>query len=305
MKLEHHQRFDYVPITERRDFSWPDGKRLAFYIALNVEHFTFGDGLGHTPTALAPAPDPRNFAWREYGLRVGIWRLFDLMDALGLPMCHLLNATVVEHAPQIAARIAQRGDEVVGHGRTNSEKQSGLDEAEEAALIREATEVLTRTFGKAPEGWMGPWIAETLRTPDLLKEAGYRYLMDWPADDQPFWMRTRSGPLLSVPYPIEVNDSPTMLSRMQPATDFARMILDQFETMLRLSEQQPLVCGVSLHTFVAGQPFRLAQIERALREVIANPAFASRVWVTTPGAIARYAESLPAGTITGDPRSGS
>jgi allantoinase len=305
MKLEHHQRFDYVPIVDRPDFSWPDGKRLAFYVALNVEHFTFGDGLGHTPTALAPAPDPRNFAWREYGLRVGIWRLFDLMDDLGLPMCRLLNAAVVEHAPQIAKRIIQRGDEGVGHGRTNSESQRGLDETAEAALIREATDVLSATFGKPPQGWMGPWIAETPRTPDLLKEAGYRYVMDWPADDQPFWMRTRSGPLLSVPYPIEINDSPTMLSRMQPATDFAQMIRDQFSMSLRLSQRQPLVCGVSLHTFVAGQPFRLAQIERVLREIMADPAFTSQVWVTTPGEIARFAEALPPGTVSGDPRSSS
>jgi allantoinase len=300
MRLEHHGRYDYIPIFERPDFSWPDGKRLAFYIALNVEHFSFGDGLGHTPTALSPAPDPRNFGWRDYGLRVGIWRIFDLMDTLGLPMCHLLNASVCEYAPQIPARIAARKDEVVGHGRTNSERQNAYDEAAEGALIREATDVLTTTFGQAPRGWMGPWIAESAHTPDLLREAGYTYLMDWPADDQPFWMRTRSGPLMSVPYPIEINDSPTMLSRMQPATDFTQMIRDQFTTMLRLSERQPLVCGIALHTFCVGQPFRLAQLEHALRFVLEHPLFAERVWVTTPGEIATYTAGLPRGTISGD-----
>lgn len=298
MKLEHHDRYEYSPIVERPDFSWPDGRRLAFYVALNVERFTFGSGLGHTPTALGPPPDPRNFAWRDYGLRVGIWRVFDLMDKLGLPLSHLLNSTVCESCPQIVARIKTRGDEVVGHGRTNSERQSDMSEEDERALIGEATAILAETFGKAPEGWMGPWIAETVRTPDLLKEAGYRYVMDWPADDQPFWMRTRSGPILGVPYPIEINDSPTMLSRMQPATDFAQMIVDQFETMLRLSEAHALVCGISLHTFVVGQPFRLAQLERALAHLTHHPAF-SRVWVTTPGAIARYAAGLPPGIIAG------
>jgi allantoinase len=302
MRLEQHGRYDYVPIIERPDFSWPGGTRLAFYIALNVEHFTFADGLGHTPTSLSPAPDPRNFAWRDYGLRVGIWRIFDLMDELGLPMCHLLNSTVCEYAPQIPKRIRLRRDEVVGHGRTNSEKQNAYDAAGEAELIREATGVLTSTFGAPPKGWMGPWIAESERTPDLLREAGYTYLMDWPADDQPFWMRTQSGPLLSVPYPIEINDSPTMLSRMQPATDFAQMIRDQFTTMLKLSEKQPLVCGIALHTFCAGQPFRLAQLEAALRFVLDTPRFAERVWVTTPGEIAAFAASLPVGTLSGDPR---
>ena len=298
MELKQHNRYDYVPITERPDFSWPEGKRLAFYVALNVEHFSFGEGFGHTPTALGPPPDQRNFAWRDYGLRVGIWRIFDLMDELGLPLCHLLNSSVCQAQPQIVKRILQRGDEVVGHGRTNSERQADLDEASETALIREATSILTDAVGRAPAGWMGPWITETHRTPDLLKEAGYRYLMDWPADDQPFWMRTRSGPLLSVPYPIEMNDSPTMLSRMQSATDFAQLIVDQVDTMLKLCAKHPLVCGISLHSFVVGQPFRLAQLRRALAEVLKHPDF-GKVWITTPGKIAAYAESLPKGIVAG------
>lgn len=296
MRIRQHDRYDYSPIVERPAFDWPDGKRLAFYVALNVEHFSFGEGLGHTPTALGPPPDPRNFAWRDYGLRVGIWRIFDMMDALGLPLCHLLNAAVCEHMPQIPARIRQRGDEVVGHGYTNSERQSDMDEAQEAAMIADATEILTRHCGERPRGWMGPWIAETYVTPDLLKEAGYTFVMDWPADDQPFWMRTRAGRLLSLPYPIEINDSPTMLSRAQPATDFHRMILDQFEEMLALSERQALVFGISLHTFVAGQPFRLRQIRQALEYILAHRDL-GKVWITTPGQIASHAARLPAGIL--------
>lgn len=296
MRLKHHGRYGYSPLPERPDFDWPGGKRLAFYVALNVETFSFGEGLGHTPTALGPPPDTRNFGWRDYGLRVGIWRIFDMMDALGLPLCHLLNAAVCEAMPQIPARIRARGDEVVGHGYTNSERQAEMGEAEEQAMIRGAAQTLEKHCGARPYGWMGPWISETVVTPDLLKEAGYTYVMDWPADDQPFWMSTRSGPLLSVPYPIEINDSPTMLSRAQPATDFHRMIIDQFEEMLDLSVARPLVFGISLHTFVAGQPFRLRQIRRALQQVLAHPGF-DRVWVTTPGEIARFASALPPGGV--------
>jgi len=145
---------------------------------------------------------------------------------------------------------------------------------------------------------MGPWISETAVTPDLLKEAGYSYLLDWPADDQPFWMRTRSGPILSVPYPIEINDSPTMLSRMQSSTDFRQMIVDQFETMLRFSEKAPLVCGVSLHTFVVGQPFRYAQLREALLRIVNHPG-RDAVWFTRPGEIAAFARTLPRGTLAG------
>jgi allantoinase len=256
-----------------------------------VEHFEFGGRHGHTPTALGPPPDPRNYAWRDYGLRVGIWRVFDLMEELGLPLCHLINSTVSERYPQIVARIAQRGDEIVGHGRTNSERQADLDEDGERELIREATQTLTRIHGHAPRGWMGPWISESTVTPDLLKEAGYSYLLDWPADDQPFWMSTRSGPILSVPYPIEINDSPTMLSRMQSATDFGQMIVDQFDAMLEYSQRYPLVCGVSLHTFVVGQPFRFVQLRKALQYIVNHP-MRHKVWFTRPGQIAAHAREL-------------
>jgi allantoinase len=296
MILKKHSRYDYTPITERQDYEWPGGRRLAFYVALNVENFSFGEGLGHTPTTTGPQPDVRNFGWRDYGLRVGIWRIFDLMDELGLPMCHLLNASVCESMPQISARIRKRGDEVIGHGFTNSERQSDMDADTEADMIRHATETLAKHVGQRPYGWMGPWISETLVTPDLLQEQGYKFLMDWPADDQPFWMRTRSGRIMSVPYPIEINDTPTMLSRAQPATDFYRMILDQFEEMQRLSEKQSLVFGVSLHTFCAGQPFRLKQVRKALQELMSHPGF-KNVWVTTPGKIAEFAAELPLGCI--------
>jgi allantoinase len=129
-------------------------------------------------------------------------------------------------------------------------------------------------------------------TPDLLQENGYTFLMDWPADDQPFWMKTRAGRIMSVPYPIEINDTPTMLSRAQPATDFRGMILDQFAEMVRLSQKQSLVFGISLHTFCTGQPFRLHQVRRALEALKNQPGF-DTVWVTTPGEIAKYAAELP------------
>ncbi len=298
MHLAHHNRYDYSALPERPDFDWPGGRRLAFYLALNIEDFAFGGTLGHTPTSLGPPPDPRNFAWRDYGLRVGIWRIFDLADQLGLPLCHLINSAAAERYPQIVARIQARGDEIVGHGRTNSERQADVPEDQERALIHEATGTLQRVFGTRPFGWMGPWISESAVTPDLLKEAGYTYNLDWPADDQPFWMRTRSGPILGMPYPIEVNDSPAMLSRMQSATDFSQMIIDQFEVMLEQSAQAPLICGVSLHSFVVGQPFRFAQLRKALRHITEHPQRA-RVWFTRPGDIVRHATALPPGVIAG------
>ncbi len=298
MEFVSHGRYDYSPIDERPDFSWPDGKRLAFYVALNVEDFAFGTRLGHTPTELGPPPDPRNHAWRDYGLRVGIWRLFDLADRLDLPLCHLMNSLVAERYPQIVARIIKRGDELIGHGRSNSERQADYPEEQERLLIREATEGLTKALGRRPLGWMGPWISESATTPDLLKEEGYEYILDWPADDQPFWMKTRAGSLLSVPYPIEINDSPAMLSRRHTADDFGQMIVDQFDTLLEFSATKPLVCGVSLHTFVAGQPFRFAHLRRALEYIRSHPK-SDQVWFTRAGDIARHAAGLPDGIVPG------
>ena len=298
MSLKTHGRYRYSPISGRPHYDWPDGKRLAFYLAVNVEHFHFGEGLGHTPSYATPQPDVRNYAWRDYGLRVGIWRLFDLFDELELPACLLVNSAVYDYAPQVLERARVRGDEIVAHGRTNSERQGDLGEAAERALIHEATATIARHEGQMPQGWLGPWISETKATPDLLKEEGYSYVLDWPLDDQPVWLTTRAGPLLAMPYPVEINDAPALLTRHHTAADFTGMIVDQFDEMLRQSAQQPLVCAISLHTPIVGQPFRLAQLRRALQHV-RTQADNGQVWFTRPGEIAKHVATLPPGIVPG------
>ena len=298
MILKTHDRYRYSPISGRPHYDWPDGKRLAFYLAVNVEHFHFGEGLGHTPSYATPQPDVRNYAWRDYGLRVGIWRLFDLFDELELPACLLVNSAVYDYAPQVLERARVRGDEIVAHGRTNSERQGDLGEAAERALIHEATTTIARHEGQMPQGWLGPWISETKATPDLLKEEGYSYVLDWPLDDQPVWLTTRAGPLLAMPYPVEINDAPALLTRHHTAADFTGMIVDQFDEMLRQSAQQPLVCAISLHTPIVGQPFRLAQLRRALQH-IRTQADNGQVWFTRPGEIAKHVATLPPGIVPG------
>jgi len=203
---------------------------------------------------------------------------------------------VLEACPDIVERLNGRGDEYVGHGRTNSERQDILWEEDEARLIAQSTEIVTRLTGKRPEGWLGPYLAESGVTLDLLKEAGYRYVMDWALDDQPVWMRTRSGPILSVPYPIELNDSPALVFRRHTGRQFAEMLVDQFDEMLEQSKKFPLVFAVALHPFIIGQPFRLRALRGAVRHLMAHR---DRLWITTPGEIARYCETLPKGTLPG------
>jgi allantoinase len=296
MKLPAHDRYDYVPIHKRRQYEWPEGKRLAVTFNNNIEYFAFGAGLGSDSTGAAAAQSHRNYAWRDYGNRVGLWYYLDLLDEFALPGAHNVNSAVLEACPDIVERLNARGDEYVGHGRSNSERQDVLWEGDEARLIAECTEIVTQLSGRRPEGWLGPYIAESGVTLDLLKEAGYRYVMDWAMDDQPVWMRTRSGPILSVPYPLELNDSPSLVFRRHSGRQFAEMIIDQFDEMLTQSRKYPLVFTVSVHPFIIGQPFRLHAFRSAVRHILAHR---DELWITTPGEIARYCASLPDGTIPG------
>jgi allantoinase len=298
-RLPGHNRYDYSPLPERKDYSWPGGKRLAFCITTNVEVFAFGKGRGHDNAKLGEPQTHRNYSWRDYGNRVGIWRLFDLADELELPLAHNANSLLYEHAPQIMERARARGDEIVAHGRTNSENLHDFRwEADEARVIQEVTATFAKHEGRPPKGWMGAGTYENAWTPDLLKEAGYSYLMDWPFDDQPVWMRTRAGPLLSVPYPAELNDSPQVIHRQHAAREFCDMLVDQFEEMVEQSARHPLVCNISIHPYVFGYPFRLRPLRKALKHCLASK-FMDRVWTCKPAEIADYCGTLDPGIIPG------
>ena len=172
-----HNRYPYSPIPARAIYDWPDGKRLAVYIGLNLEWFSFGQGLGAELAPGGPQPDVLNYAWRDYGNRVGVFRLAELFGELQLPVSLLINSEMYRHAPETVAAFADA--ELVGHGRTNSERQGELSEYDERLLIEETTAAIERHSGKRPRGWLGPWISQSPLTPDLLQEAGYRYLLDW------------------------------------------------------------------------------------------------------------------------------
>jgi allantoinase len=296
--LPQHSRYDYVPITERKDYSWPGGKRLAFCITTNVEVFAFGKGRGHDNAKHGEPQTHRNYSWRDYGNRFGIWRFFEMFERLNLPAAHNANSLLCEYYPQIIEAIRKRGDEVIGHGRTNAENlRDFLWEDDEASVIKEVTEAFMR-HNVAPTGWMGAGAYENSTTLDLLKEAGYKYVMDWPCDDQPIWMRTRAGPILSVPYPVEVNDGPAVIHRQHSAREFCDMIVDQFDEMIEQCESAPLVCSISIHPYVFGQPFRLRALRRALEHCV-NHRLKDRVWFCRPGEVASYCYALKPGLVPG------
>lgn len=287
-QLPDHNRFAYSPITRRPYYQWPGGKGLAVYIAFNIEHFAFGEGLGANIGPASPQPDVLNYSWREYGNRVGAWRCLELFDQLNMPVAALINTALYHHCPELITACAERGYELVGHGHTNAERQGILDESEERALLEQSQTLILRNSGITPKGWLSPWISESLVTPDLLVETGYLYTLNWCHDDQPVLMNTRSQkPLWSIPYPQELNDIPMVIGRQMDGADFADMIIDQCDEMLDQSRQQPLVMGIALHPYLVGQPYRLRHLRRALRH-LALKQDQGDLFMTTPGAICDF-----------------
>jgi peptidoglycan/xylan/chitin deacetylase (PgdA/CDA1 family) len=281
--LKHHGRYPYAAIHRRRDYTWPGGKRLAVYLGFNIEHFDYGAGLGAALGPKSPEPDVLNYSWRDYGNRVGVWRCLELFDQLKLPAAALVNTALYDYCPEVIEACVKRGDELVGHGHTNSERQGDMSEDNERALLLSCRERIQKESRQTIAGWLSPWISESALTPDLLAETGYRYTLNWCHDDQPVRFATRSGkPLWSIPYPQELNDIPMIVGRQMDASDFADMIVDNFEEMLRQCELQPLVMGIALHPYLVGQPYRLRHLRRALEHLTSRP---QRVWFTTPGAI--------------------
>jgi hypothetical protein len=280
--LRSHGRWTYAPITAGGGATaWPNGRGLAVYVALGVEEYVFGEGITENILAGVPQPDLVNTSWRDYGNRVGAFRLLDACSGLGIPLSVLLNTEVYDHAPALVEAFRKAGSAMIAHGRTNSDSLTGMPRAAERdylAAVRRRME----DAGDRCAGWSSPWLVHTEATIDLLQETGYGYVLDFGMDDRPVWLDAAGGPFLHIPYAIELNDSSTIVGRQTTARDFADMIVDHFDALHAASREQPLVMSVVLHAFISGQPFRLTPIARALAHVAAH---ATDVWLTTPDAI--------------------
>lgn len=290
--LPSHDRYPYSGIDKRPKYRWPERKSLALYVALNVEHFPFGTAGGIDLDRETRPWSQRSWLWREYGNRVGAWRLAALFDELGIGAGVIVNAANYEHCPELVARFRDRGDEMIGHGVSNgTERPIDMSETTERAMVKEVTQRMTAADGVQPAGWLSPYLTPSLVTTDLLVENGYEYVLDWGiCDEQPFWVKGGAGKILSIPYPIELNDQPAIVGRRHTASEYADMLVDQFDEMLLRSGDAPLVFGMSLHSFIVGQPFRIVHLRRALQHMLRHR---DRVWVTLPREIARYYRALP------------
>ena len=291
--LDH--RYPYRSIRGRSDYLWPGEKRLAVYLGFNIEHFSFGEGLGANLGPVSKQPDVLNCMWRDYGNRVGVWRCLDLFDQLEMPTGTLINTALYDYCPEVIKAFVDRGDELIGHGHTNSQRQSDMSQEEELGLLKYCKEKIKKESDQDIKGWLSPWISESLDTPDLLAQLNYHYTLNWCNDDQPFLVKTRqAGPIWSIPYPQELNDIPMIIHRQMGADDFSQMIMDQFDEMLDQTRQanapQSLVMGIALHPYIVGQPYRLRHLRRALQHIARHR---QDIWLTTPGRICSHMQTLP------------
>ena len=286
-----HDRFEYIPMPRRPGLALPNGARIAVWVIPNVEYFPFDiPSTPINPACTHLIPDVLNFSWRDYGTRVGIWRIMDTLDEVGIRGTVAMNALVCDYFPEFVEEAMKRAWEFMGHGLTNARHLGGLNEQDERETIGRSVEVLTRSTGKPPRGWLGPALAETMRTPDLLKEAGLEYVCDWVNDDQPYYMKTLHGPLISMPYTIELNDIQIFLRGGYTPEQYYTMLMDQFEVLYVEGAKAARIMSISVHPFIMGVPYRNKYLRRALQEI----ASAKNVWLATGSDIVSwFKETLP------------
>jgi peptidoglycan/xylan/chitin deacetylase (PgdA/CDA1 family) len=276
-------RYPYSALPSRPPLRWPGDARVAFWVGLNVEHFR-----PDRPTSdrrwEGPHPDVDGIAQRDYGPRVGIWRLASILEKYGVRPTAALNSDVCHLYPDIIEVGRRLGWEWMAHGRTNSETLEGMAEGEERATIAEVIDTIHAATGSRPKGWLGPGLVETSRTLDLLSEAGLTYVCDWSADEQPFSMRVRTGSMISVPYTRELHDLAVFGRRGQTPREFFETVVDQFDVLHADGAASGRVMSIALHPYVAGHPFRARWVERAIEYVTTR----QDVWVTTAGEIADW-----------------
>ena len=262
------ERIPYDPIAGRAPLTLPDGARMVVWVIVNVEEWDPRAAMPRTvltpPAGGAPLPDVPNWAWHEYGNRVGFWRMLEVLDELSIPAVLAVNGVALGSYEPIARAALERGWEFLAHGYTQRNMQSVDDERLD---VRRTSEAIAAFAGRRPRGWLGPGLTETWETPDLLVEEGYAYVCDWVLDDQPVTLRTRSGPLVNIPYTQECNDVAMMLIQHHPAREYRRRAADQFDQLYADSRESARVMALVVHPYIMGAPHRLRYFRETLERI--------------------------------------
>lgn len=277
--------FPFSAISKRPIWKWPNGAKLAVWVCPNVEIFHLDTAMPgdsqERPSGRDSTPMVRQWAQRDYGNRVGIWRVAEVMSKHGVRGSVAINSDVCTHMPVIAQELVGLGWEMMGHGRTNTHRVTEIPPEQEEALVCEVFDTIEQVCGKRPIGWLGSGLAETWRTLDYLLDNGCRYCSDWVNDDQPYTMDVGGRPLVSVPYSFELNDSAAIWRNKMTIPEFERAVRDTFDVLYREGETSARVMCISLHPFIIGQPHRIGVLDRTLEYIRSHEG----VWCATAGEI--------------------
>ena len=256
------ERCDYSAIVDRPPLKFPAGVRLVFWTIVNYEVWDIARAMPRqvlpAPTNVSLLPDVPNWSWHEYGMRVGCWRFFDLYARLGIQPTLAINARVCEDYPRVAEQAKRDGWEFMGH----SYQQGPIhNEPDQKAMIVRTLDILERAGGKRPVGWLGPGLTQTYDTPDILAEAGVKYIGDWVFDDEPATIRTTHGPLVTLPYSVELNDIPMMIVQHHESDYLLKRTVDQFDQLYAESAERAKIMALAIHPYISGQPHRIRYLE--------------------------------------------
>jgi peptidoglycan/xylan/chitin deacetylase (PgdA/CDA1 family) len=288
--------YDYIPITQRGKLQWPGNARVALIITINLETWDltkdtdkpyYAGGPALLPNMLAGRiPDYPNFSWREYGQRVGVWRIFDMLDELGAKASCTTNAVTFERRSAMTEACLERGWELVAHNYEQGELLTDFHDDPEAErdIIRRSIEIYEKHVGKRPKGWLSSSLRGTLNTPSILAEEGFRYYCDLMNDDQPFMLRTDAGPLVAVPYSNVINDFTLLTRNFRTTDEYRDLLIEELSVLHKEGAVQPRIMNVGLHPHVSGR----AHTIRALREFVEFAQSLDGVWWATREEIADH-----------------
>lgn len=289
--------YDYVPMPQRKPLKWPNGARIAMILTPNLEYWDhtkdtekpFYPGGPSIITDVMPGNvyDNPNWTWREYGHRVGIWRIFEIAENAGIPLSCTMNAKMGLERRAVIDYANERGWELVAHNYVQTDLLSNyqFQPDEERRIIRDTLAVYRDVVGRPARGWLSSSLRSTLNTADFLAAEGLSFFTDLLNDDQPYLIRTKSGkPLVSIPYTSEVNDFTVFLRQGKDVQGAISVFAEQFNELYREGATSGRLMNIGIHPHVIGQPFRI----RALRDFVAYAKSFPDVWWTTREEIADW-----------------
>lgn len=283
--LREPDRYDYLPLVDRPTIRWPNGARVAFWVAPNIEFYELDppeqQGRSSWPR---PYPDVLNYSLRDYGNRAGVWRVIEALQRFGVRASVSLNAAMCDHMPEIVTACVDLHWELFSHGIYNTRLIAGMSDDDVRSVIRDSIDTIKRQSGQEVVGWLAPAISATETFFDLLPEFGIRYSVDVVPDDQPIPLKVKSGRLIAMPYSTEINDIRVMGVRGYPPAQWAAMMKASFDQLYREGADNGMVLCMPLHPFVVGQPHRIAALHDVLRHVTAH----DQVWLATAREIADW-----------------